>query len=78
LPEDLKQWLRASLEHLVLLDSVAGTAAHCDNGVIEIDNSAAERALHGIAIGRRNYRLLAPTAAANVRPAAVTRRLRVR
>jgi hypothetical protein len=54
---------------------VAVTAAHCDNsvfeignGVIEIDNSAAERGLRGIAIGRRNYRLLAPTAAANVRP----------
>jgi hypothetical protein len=31
---------------------VAGT--DCDNGAIEIDNSAAERALR-IAIGRRNY-----------------------
>ncbi len=28
---------------------------YCDNGVIEIDNSAAERALRGVAIGRRNY-----------------------
>lgn len=28
---------------------------YCDNGSVEIDNSAAERALHGIAIGRRNY-----------------------
>jgi transposase len=28
---------------------------YCDNGVIEIDNPAAERALRGIAIGRRNY-----------------------
>ena len=28
---------------------------YCDKGAIEIDNSAAERALHGIAIGRRNY-----------------------
>ena len=28
---------------------------YCDDGTIEIDNSAAERALRGIAIGRRNY-----------------------
>ena len=26
-----------------------------DNGRIEIDNSAAERALRGVALGRRNY-----------------------
>jgi transposase len=28
---------------------------YCDDGRIELDNSAAERALRGIAIGRRNY-----------------------
>ncbi len=28
---------------------------YSENGVIEIDNSAAERALRGVAIGRRNY-----------------------
>jgi hypothetical protein len=28
---------------------------YCDDGAIKIDNSAAERALRGIAIGRRNY-----------------------
>ena len=28
---------------------------YCDDGLIEIDNSAAERALRGVAIGRRNY-----------------------
>lgn len=28
---------------------------YCDDGAIEIDNLAAERALRGIAIGRRNY-----------------------
>lgn len=28
---------------------------YCDDGTIEIDNSAAERALHGVTIGRRNY-----------------------
>lgn len=29
---------------------------YCDNGVIEIDNSAAEQALRDITIGQRNYR----------------------
>ncbi|MNK26504.1 Transposase IS66 family protein [compost metagenome] len=28
---------------------------YCDNGIIEIDNWATERALRGVAIGRRNY-----------------------
>jgi transposase len=28
---------------------------YCENILIEIHNTAAERALHGIAIGRRNY-----------------------
>ena len=28
---------------------------YCDDGAIEIDNSAAERALRGVAIGSRNY-----------------------
>lgn len=27
----------------------------CDDGTIEIDNSAAERALRGVALGRKNY-----------------------
>jgi hypothetical protein len=30
-------------------------ARYCDDGMIEIENSAAERALRGVAIGRRNY-----------------------
>jgi len=30
-------------------------ARHCEDGQIKIDNSAAERALRGVAIGRRNY-----------------------
>lgn len=28
---------------------------HADDGRIEIDNTAAERALRGVALGRRNY-----------------------
>jgi hypothetical protein len=43
---------------------------YCDNGVIEIDNSAAERALRNIAIGRRNY-LLAGADSGGERAAAI-------
>jgi hypothetical protein len=28
---------------------------YCDDGGIEIDNSAAERALRGVALGRKNF-----------------------
>src|SRR4051794_9597387 len=28
---------------------------YCDDGRVEIDNSAAERALRGVALGRKNY-----------------------
>ncbi len=30
-------------------------ARYCDNGLLEIDNNAAERALRAVAIGRKNY-----------------------
>lgn len=64
--DDLEQWLRAALEKLsrksdtsaailYALNLWPALLRYCDNGVIEIDNSAAERALRGIAIGRRNY-----------------------
>ena len=63
---DLGQWLRASLEKLsrksdtsaaimYALNLWPALIRYCDSGAIEIDNSAAERALRGIAIGRRNY-----------------------
>lgn len=32
-----------------------GLLRYCDDGAVEIDNSAAERTLRGVAIGRRNY-----------------------
>lgn len=64
--DDFEQWLRATL--LKLSRKSDTTAAimyalnlwpalklYCDDGRIEIDNSAAERALRGVAIGRRNY-----------------------
>jgi transposase len=63
---DFETWLRTTL--LKLSRKSDTTAAimyslnlwpalklYCDDGTIEIDNSAAERALRGIAIGRRNY-----------------------
>jgi hypothetical protein len=63
---DLEQWLRGSLEKLSRKSDTAAAiqyalnlwpalARYCDDGRIEIDNSAAERALRGVAIGRRNY-----------------------
>ncbi|OFJ49550.1 hypothetical protein BA896_012385 [Janthinobacterium lividum] len=66
LPDDLERWLRTSLEKLSRKSDTAAAilyalnlrpalTRYCDNGAIEIDNSAAERALRGIAIGRRNY-----------------------
>ena len=64
--DDFEVWLRATL--LKLSRKSDTTAAimyalnlwpalkrYCGDGRIEIDNSAAERALRGVAIGRRNY-----------------------
>ncbi|MES2127311.1 MAG: IS66 family transposase [Pseudomonadota bacterium] len=64
--DDLERWLRASLEKLSRKSDTTGAIQYalnlwpallryCDDGLIEIDNSAAERALRGVAIGRRNY-----------------------
>lgn len=64
--DDLERWLRTSLEKLSRKSDTAAAilyalnlwpalTRYCDNGAIGIDNSAAERALRGIAIGRRNY-----------------------
>lgn len=60
------RWLRATLDKLSRKSDTAAAIQyalnlwpallrHCDDGIIEIDNSAAERALRGVAIGRRNY-----------------------
>jgi transposase len=43
---------------------------YCDDGRIEIDNNAAERALRGVAIGRRNY-MFAGSDAGGERAAAI-------
>lgn len=64
--DDLERWLRASLEKLSHKSDTAAAiqyslnlwpalTRYCEDGRVEIDNSAAERALRGVAIGRRNY-----------------------
>jgi transposase len=64
--DDLERWLRGMLEKLsrksdtsaaimYALNLWPALGRYCDDGLIEIDNSAAERALRGVAIGRRNY-----------------------
>lgn len=64
--DDLERWLRGMLEKLsrksdtsaaimYALNLWPALARYCGDGLIEIDNSAAERALRGVAIGRRNY-----------------------
>jgi transposase len=64
--DSMRLWLEASL---IKLSRKSDTAAavhyalarwsalvrYCDDGRIEIDNSAAERALRAVAVGRRNY-----------------------
>ncbi|MDO8767469.1 MAG: IS66 family transposase [Burkholderiaceae bacterium] len=40
---------------LYALNRWAALTRYCDDGTLEIDNSAAERALRGVALGRRNY-----------------------
>jgi transposase len=64
--ESLKQWLE---ETLVEISKKSDTAMavryalgrwealmrYCDDGHLEIDNNAAERALRAVALGRKNY-----------------------
>ena len=46
---DLANAIRYSLTHWVAL------TRYVDNGIIEIDNNAAERALRGVSLGRKNF-----------------------
>jgi transposase len=63
---DFEAWLRKTMETLsrksdttaailYALNRWAALTRYVDDGRIEIDNSAAERALRGVALGRRNY-----------------------
>ena len=64
--EELHAWLSQMLTHVStksdLAQAIGYTLAHwralrryCDDGRIEIDNNAAERALRGVGLGRKNY-----------------------
>jgi transposase len=63
---DFEAWLNAMMVRLstksdttaailYALNRWAALTRYCDDGTLEIDNSAAERALRGVALGRRNY-----------------------
>ena len=62
----LKQWLEATLDKLSRKSDTAiavryalgrweALLRYCDDGRLEIDNNAAERALRAVALGRKNY-----------------------
>jgi hypothetical protein len=64
--DDLERWLRTTLDTLSRKSDTAAAILYAlklwrallryvEDGAVEIDNSAAERALRGVAIGRRNY-----------------------
>lgn len=64
--ESLRQWFEATLPKLsrksdtraairYALSRWQALVGYCDDGGIEIDNNAAERALRSVAIGRKNY-----------------------
>jgi transposase len=64
--DSLKQWLESSLAKLSKKSEVAvairyalgrwtALLRYCDDGRLEIDNNAAERALRAVALGRKNY-----------------------
>jgi len=79
--ESLEAWLQASLSKLSRKSDVTRAVPYalgrwpallryCDDGQIEIDNNAAERALRGVALGRNNY-LFAGSDAGGERAAAM-------
>lgn len=64
--ESLRDWLRHTLAHVskksqlaqaigYVLTRWSALTRYCDDGRIEIDNNAAERALRTVALGRKNY-----------------------
>jgi transposase len=79
--ESLHAWLKATLAKLSRKSDVAvaigyalgrwaALARYCDDGRIEMDNNAAERALRAVALGRKNY-LFAGSDAGGERAAAM-------
>ncbi len=64
--DSLEEWLRAKLLTLSRKSDTAGAiqyalnqwqalCRYCDDGIIEIDNNAAERSLRAVALGRKNF-----------------------
>src|SRR5665213_1694028 len=64
--DELRSWLEKSLRSLSTKSETAGAIRYAlshwcaltryvDDGLLEIDNSAAERALRAVALGRKNY-----------------------
>jgi transposase len=64
--DDLRQWMEKMLRSLSAKSDTAGAIRYAlsrwraltryvDDGLLEIDNSAAERALRAVSIGRKNY-----------------------
>ena len=79
--ESLKQWLEETLGKLsrksdtslavrYALGRWEALMRYCDDGQLEIDNNAAERALRAVALGRKNY-LFAGSDAGGERAAAI-------
>lgn len=77
--ESLREWLNAIAQTLsrksdtmaairYALNRWDALVRYCDNGAIEIDNSAAERTLRGVALGRKTICSPVPIPAANARP----------
>jgi len=63
---ELKRWCESTLRKVPKKSEIAGAiryalsrwaalVRYCDDGRVEIDNNAAERALRAVALGRKNY-----------------------
>lgn len=79
--DDLHQWLKETLHGVSRKSALAGAIGYAlklwpaleryrDDGRVEIDNNAAERALRAVALGRKNY-LFAGSDAGGERAAAI-------
>jgi transposase len=79
--EELRRWLDRTIQTLSAKSDMAGAIRYAlsrwtaltrylDDGTIEIDNNAAERALRVVALGRKNY-LFAGSNAGGERAAAI-------
>jgi hypothetical protein len=79
--DDLRSWMEKSLRSLSTKSETAGAiryalshwralTCYVDDGLLEIDNSAAERALRAVALGRKNY-LFCGSNSGGVRAAAI-------